>query len=472
MNFEHFVFQSENWSPQNLFFHLSESPYGVLLESGRLHPATGRYSILGLQPKRIFQSFGISCELQEGDRTRRWQGNPMTFLEEEIGRWPAASIDPTWPPFVGGAIGFFGYPALRWTEPISLQSKPSLRLPDLLFLFFDWAVLFDHLNDKVIFIGKSEARQEMQRAAASLSMLPQLPLAAPTVSSADSERRWRSNFTRQQFFQAVEKAKEYIRCGDIFQANLSQRLTSQTSVDGKTLYETLTELNPSPFAAYLKTPSFELISCSPERLFRLKEGVAETRPIAGTRPRAKERFEDEALARELLINEKERAEHIMLLDLERNDLGKVCRYGSVEVNEFLAVENYSHVRHLVSNVRGRLERGKTGLDLLRALFPGGTITGTPKVRSMQIIDQLETVGRDLYTGSLGYFSYTQNADFNILIRTLVKQGARLSLSVGAGIVADSSPEKEYEETWHKARALTQAVVEAESRKQNGSYSLS
>lgn len=471
MSFKQFVFQNENWIPQNLFFQLARSPHAVLLESGRNHPVTGRYSILGLQPIQVFQAHGESCVLRRGTEEQRWTGNPFSFLDQEMKKWGRPQNFSSLPPFAGGAIGFLGYRAATWTEPIPWREKPALGLPDLMFLFFDWALVFDHLLDKLILVGKERAALEMEEAAQRLSRFSAKPIFPFFPAAPQSANRWESNFSKEAFCAVVRRAKEYIAAGDIFQANLSQRLRSTTEATGETLYESLSSINPSPFAAFLKTPEFELISCSPERLVRLQNGVAETRPIAGTRPRAQGRFEDEALARELQVNEKERAEHVMLLDLERNDLGKVCRYGSVEVNEFLGVENYSHVRHLVSNVRGRLADGKTGLHLLKALFPGGTITGTPKVRSMQIIDELETVQRDTYTGSLGYFSYTGAADFNILIRTFVKLRRELYVSVGAGIVADSDPEREYDETWHKARALTQALALAESRKAHGSYSL-
>lgn len=474
MKFKQFVFQNENWTPQNLFFHFATSPDVVLLESGRLHPATGRYSILGLKPTRIFQAQGDRCRLWSNDHSRlEWQGNPFSFLDEEMKKWGRAELPPNAPPFAGGAIGFLGYEALRWTEPIPLRPKPGLDLPDLLFLFFDWALVFDHRIDKVFLVGKEEATEEMvwlHRQLMEFQPEPVLPWIPDDVRPMDFSR-WQSNFSKVEFCAIVERAKEYIAAGDIFQANLSRQLQCETASSGRLLYETLSAVNPSPFAAYLKTPEFEVISCSPERLVSLANGVAETRPIAGTRPRAARRDEDEALARELQVNEKERAEHVMLLDLERNDLGKVCRYGLVEVNDFLVVENYSHVRHLVSNVRGRLAPGQSALQLLKALFPGGTITGTPKVRSMQIIDELETVRRHLYTGSLGYFSYTGNADFNILIRTLIKKGRRLYLGVGAGIVADSNPEREFEETGHKARALMQTVEAAEGMTRHGSHSL-
>jgi anthranilate/para-aminobenzoate synthase component I len=266
------------------------------------------------------------------------------------------------------------------------------------------------------------------------------------------------NMTREAFESMVVRCKEYIAAGDIYQANLSQRLSVRlTGADPLSLYRILRDVNPSPFAAYLDFGDMQLVSSSPERLVRLNQGVADTRPIAGTRRRGRDRTETENLSAELLMNEKERAEHIMLLDLERNDLGKVCQYGSVRVDEMMAVEDYSHVIHIVSNVRGDLAQGKDAFDLIRAVFPGGTITGVPKVRCMEIIDELEQVARGPYTGSIGYISNAGDMDLNIIIRTFVIKDGTAYIQVGAGIVADSDASSEYLETLQKAEALKKAL---------------
>jgi anthranilate synthase component 1/para-aminobenzoate synthetase component 1 len=266
-----------------------------------------------------------------------------------------------------------------------------------------------------------------------------------------------SNFTKVQFEEMVLKAKEYIRAGDIFQVNLSQRLVSPVEGDYFSLYKKLRKINPSPFACYLELDGLCVASCSPERLVRLSQGVVETRPIAGTRPRGQNHQEDEALWAELILNEKERAEHIMLVDLERNDLGRICEYGSVRVDELMVIEDYSHVFHIVSNIQGQLTPGRDFLDVIRACFPGGTITGTPKIRSMEIIDELEPTRRGLYTGSIGYISFSGEMDLNIVIRTFIIKDGMAYIQVGSGIVADSVPEREYHETLYKAQALVSAL---------------
>jgi anthranilate/para-aminobenzoate synthase component I len=255
----------------------------------------------------------------------------------------------------------------------------------------------------------------------------------------------------------VQAAKEYIKCGDIYQANLSQRLSIPIQGDAWQLYRRLRNINPSPFASYLELEDVTIASSSPERLLAVRSDIVETRPIAGTRRRGNNISEDRKLSRDLILSPKERAEHIMLVDLERNDLGRFCRYGTVAVNELMTLENYSHVIHIVSNVRGRLKAGKDKFDAIASCFPGGTITGTPKIRSMEIIDELEKVARSIYTGSIGYFNYGGEMDLNIVIRTFVITGKYAYVQVGAGIVADSDPEREYYETLHKAEALIKAV---------------
>jgi aminodeoxychorismate synthase component I len=270
---------------------------------------------------------------------------------------------------------------------------------------------------------------------------------------------------KEDYMEMVRRAKNYIRAGDIFQANLSQRLTAEVGdLDPFRLYGVLRKINPSPFAAYLDLQGFQLVSSSPERLMRLHDRVVDTRPIAGTRPRGKDTEGDRAMSVELITNEKERAEHIMLIDLERNDIGRVCDYGSVQVDELMVLEEYSHVIHIVSNVQGRLHEKKDMFDLIRATFPGGTITGVPKVRCMEIIDELEPVQRGPYTGSIGYLGFNGDMDLNIIIRTFVIKDGRAHVQVGAGIVADSDPEREYYETLHKADALLQALKDLQEKK--------
>ncbi|MFH1826586.1 MAG: anthranilate synthase component I family protein [bacterium] len=318
------------------------------------------------------------------------------------------------------AYGFLSYDCCRFIEKLPSKNKNDLNTPDFLFL----------VPEKVSIISKSQTANYKRQ---------------------NKSQQTTSNLQKGGFINIVNKAKEYISSGDIYQVNLSQRLEVPFSGDPKKLYDRLSQINPSPFASYFDFGDWQIISCSPERLIKLENGLAETRPIAGTRPIwAKEE--------DLILNEKERAEHIMLVDLERNDLGKACEYDSVRVNEQMVIERYSHVMHIVSNVRGRLKKDKNWFDLTKAMFPGGTITGCPKVRSMEIIEELEPVKRGLYTGSIGWIDPQKNSmDLNIIIRTIIIKNGKAYIQVGAGIVADSDPEKEYEETLHKARAMVEAL---------------
>ncbi len=323
------------------------------------------------------------------------------------------------------AFGYISYDCARFIEKLPNLAKNDLLVAD--FLFF--------IPEEISIINKPAIKNSH----------------ISSHISHISSKNLTSNLKKEEFMDIVLKAKEYIKAGDIYQANLSQRLETETNCDPLNLYQRLRDINPSPFASYFDLGDFKIVSCSPERLIKLENGIAQTRPIAGTRPIwAKED--------DLILNEKERAEHIMLLDLERNDLGKACEYGSVHVNENMVIERYSHVMHIVSNVVGKLQKNKNWFDLLCAMFPGGTITGCPKVRSMEIIEELEPVKRGIYTGSIGYIDPINNImDFNIVIRTILMKKNMAYIQVGAGIVADSDPEQEYHETLHKAQAMLEAL---------------
>lgn len=468
MNYKIVSLEETGWTPESLFFALNPKDYSVLLQSGRFHAQTARYSYLCFEPSALFQANATQYKFIdfETGKEKQGKGDPLDFLKEKLSLFsnPNPSSKDL-PPFLGGAIGIMGYESLQWTEPISLTPKPGLAIPDLLFLFFNWGIVFDHSKKNISLFALNGFEEKIDCWKNKILSIPK-DKNKKFLPSLNSDNSWQSNFSKQAFCDIVKKAKEYITAGDIFQVNLAQRLSCKTSVKGEELYTCLNAINPSPFSAYFKAPDFEVISCSPERLVQLDQNIAQTRPIAGTRPRLSNSLEDLKLEQELQKNKKERAEHIMLLDLERNDLGRVSEFGSVVVDEFLTIENYSHVRHLVSNVRGKLKEGADPIDLLKAMFPGGTITGTPKVRAMEIIEELETVQRNMYTGSLGYFSYTGQIDFNILIRTFIKKKDSLYLHAGAGIVADSIPEKEYDETLHKAKALMQALTLAEKKTNN------
>lgn len=355
-------------------------------------------------------------------------------------------------PFAGGAIGYAGYEAKNLIEPnLPQTAKDDLGLPDLFFMFFDRGIVWDHQkNETLVFAPDEKTALAIEKKVIS-------PGKEPRAAPKKSKRKIEASLTPDEFMKMVDAAKRFIKKGDIYQANLSRRLSLPVKEEPFEIYRRLRKINPSSFFGFLDAGDFQILSGSPERLLKLENGSLETRPIAGTRSRGKDRRQDTALARDLMLSPKERAEHIMLVDLERNDLGRVAEYGSVRVDELMKLENYSHVKHIVSSVRGRLKEGSDALDAFKAFFPGGTITGAPKVRCMEIIDGLEPVARGPYTGSLGYFSFAGNMDFNILIRSLVVKDGRGYLHTGAGIVADSAPKKEYEETNHKATAVLQAV---------------
>jgi anthranilate synthase component 1/para-aminobenzoate synthetase component 1 len=348
----------------------------------------------------------------------------------------------------------------------SLQHKPcdDLKLPDMFFMIIDAVVAFDHKERRVWIISVID--KDDNNADECIELMNDLEgmidkgrsLLYQGSLSHGLKIKMTSNLTRKDYVGMVRQCKEYISSGDIFQANLSQRLSvSIKDIDPLNLYRVLREVNPSPFSAFIDTGDMQIVSSSPERLARLGNGMVETRPIAGTRPRGRNQLENRILAEELLASDKERAEHIMLVDLERNDIGRVCRYGSIRVDEFMVLESYSHVTHIVSNVTGELVPGKDVFDIIKAVFPGGTITGVPKIRCMEIIDELEPTARGPYTGSLGYLSYSGDMDLNIIIRTFIIKDGWAHVQVGAGIVADSDPEKEYRETLYKAEALLKTL---------------
>jgi para-aminobenzoate synthetase component 1 len=404
---------------------------------------------------------------------------PLVKLRELLSNYRTERVAGL-PPFLGGAIGFFSYDFVRQFEELPHRATVDLDIPESYFIFVDLVVAFDHIQNKAWVIVNPGAREQElgfrrpdpdqwgryydEAADRLLVLVSKLEAAAGKDNRPESGKEVTqridlvSNLTQAEFESMVRRCKEYIEAGDIYQANLSQRFSAAINdSDPLRLYRILREINPSPFAAYLDFGDLQLVSSSPERLASLREGVVETRPIAGTRKRGSTGEEMQELSAELLMNEKERAEHIMLLDLERNDLGKVCDYGTVAINEMMAVENYSHVIHIVSNIRGTLAKNKDCFDVLRALFPGGTITGVPKVRCMEIIDELEPIARGPYTGSLGYISNAGDMDLNIIIRTFVIKDGIAHIQVGAGIVADSDPEREYFETLQKAEALRKAL---------------
>lgn len=432
--------------PLDVYRALAPTPRrGALLESARITPGTGRYSIAAADP-----FLTLSCE------SGRASMDPFEAARPLLRRF---KTPPQPIPFAGGAIGYFAYEAKRFIEPSSDRpGKPGEGLPEAYLMFFDEGVVIDHAERALWLFVHGGTLKRLKRLEERLRSGLKKLSERPVMRRGDARLPFiETSATRVEFMEQVRKAKRYIRRGEIYQANLSRRYRFALDRPAADVYAALKRTNPGCFFGLLDAGDFQIVSGSPERLVKCGQGALETRPIAGTRGRGRTLAEDRRLATELLLNEKERAEHVMLVDLERNDLGRVSEYGSVSVDELMGLEDYSHVRHIVSNVRGRLKEGLTAVDALKAFFPGGTITGTPKLRSMQVIDELEPVERGPYTGSLGYLSFSGDMDFNIIIRSLVLAGGMASLQVGAGIVADSDPRREYEETLHKAAGVFEAL---------------
>lgn len=393
------------------------------------------------------------------------EGDPFPVLRRLLGeekrpiQWVGTETDDLeWV----GAYGLVSYDAGRYIEVLPDTTVDDLRIPDLDVIFPTRWLCFDHEHGRVIAVAESPAGlEEIEGAVSKAARAPRLKLALDIEGhSQEQSLKTGSIVTRERYEEIVARTREYVWAGDIFQANLSQRLHLTYGGESALLYRVLRAVNPSPFAGYLRLSGYELHSSSPERLVRLRGRVADARPIAGTRRRGRDFNEDGLLAEDLNLDPKERAEHIMLVDLERNDLGRVCEYGSVHVDELMVNERYSHVIHIVSNVTGTLGAGRDAVDLLRAMFPGGTVTGCPKVRCMEIIDELELVRRGPYTGSFGFFGYGGNMDTNIVIRTLVRVRDDVYAQAGGGIVADSVPANEYMETLTKAEAMVRAALQA------------
>ncbi len=466
-------------TPVSVYLKLAGHGPSFLLESVTGGEQIARYSFIGVNPSQAFVLRGsnLDCLSSQGRLTRRLPvgQNPLDNLRQELARFNPYSV-PGLPRFSGGLVGYLGYETGRFFEP-TVPLSPHPDLPEALFLMADTLVAFDHAYGRMLLITNASLEGDKNRALSEaqsrLDALEQR-LAAP-LSNLDfrvthpATTELSSNLTRQQFIEAVNKAKELIAAGEIFQVVLSQRLSRETTASPFSIYRALRSLNPSPYMYFfdfgtLAGPSpLRIIGASPEMHVRLDGRCAAVRPIAGTRPRGKDPVEDIAFEKDLLSDPKERAEHVMLVDLGRNDLGRVCEYGSVRVPQQMGVERYSHVMHIVSHVEGRLCPELDAFDLMRATFPAGTVSGAPKIRAMQIINELENSPRGPYAGAVGYFSFDGSMDTCITIRTLVMRGQVVSVQAGAGIVADSDPESEYQETLNKARALAVAVETAENQ---------
>ncbi|MCX5649011.1 MAG: anthranilate synthase component I [Planctomycetota bacterium] len=454
---------------------LDEDGQGFLLESVVGLERVARYTFLGVRPRETIRAWGRRVEVQQGDRVTRSEcDDPLARLAQclaahKVVHHPDRSGLPR---FTGGAVGYAGYDIIRRYENLPNVPKDDRGLPDMVFGFYDTMVIFDHVQKTVMVVSNAilgdgepvkayDAARERIDAVCERLRRP-APLKVEDMVRCEEVRLpFKSNFERDDFLRAVEACKEYIRAGDIFQVVLSQRLRVESGAAPIDVYRALRVINPSPFMFYLKTKDVTLLGSSPEIMVRVEDGEITSRPLAGTRPRGSGAEEDKRLEKELLADPKERAEHVMLVDLARNDVGRVAQYDTVRLSDVMHVERYSHVMHIVSNVTGRLRDGCTALDALRVSVPAGTVSGAPKVRAMEIIDEFEPTKRGPYAGAVGYVDYSGNMDTCIALRTMVLSGGVIDVQAGAGIVADSVPEREYEETLSKARALLLAVQVAE-----------
>ncbi len=428
----------------------------------------GRYTFLGARPYMQVQSRGGEVLIQKGKQQETRTGDAVGIIKELL-RQHRPAVVPGLPPFTAGAVGYFAYDVVRQLENIGNHAKDDLTIPDCVLMFFDRLLAFDHLRHQIHIIATADVSRESPRRAYDRALADIAVLEKKLTSGIRQPRaasRPKGNLKvhtgtgRKPYMRAVEQAKEYIRAGDIFQVVLSQRLDFVPEVAPFDIYRALRTVNPSPYMYFLRIGDTHVLGSSPEMLVRVTGRKLEYRPIAGTHPRGRDEVEDQRLEQQMLSDEKERAEHVMLVDLGRNDLGRVSEYGSVKVRDLMYVERYSHVMHIVSALEGRLRSGMDALDAFAACFPAGTLSGAPKVRAMQIIEELEPTRRGIYGGSVLYADFAGNLDSCIAIRTMLMQGKRAYLQAGAGIVADSDPASEFQESLNKAQAVLRAVETA------------
>ncbi len=471
-------FTADLLTPVGAYLRIARAAkYSFLLESVEGGETIARYTFAGANPAEVFRSRGRKCTVESARGRTEVDEDPIRLLRQMMKRYEPVRVAGL-PPFIGGAIGCFAYDIVRMIEKIPASGRDDLGLDDAVLMFYRGVVAFDHVRHRVWIIqnvytrdegytkGEGSLRakyhaavREIERTRRSL----QAPLQAERKARGKKRRaplHIRSNFTRAQYLAAVRKAKAYIRAGDAFQIVPSQRFSAKTDADPFEIYRALRVINPSPYLYFLRLDDVSIVGSSPEMLVKVQGRDAFYRPIAGTQPRGRDESEDRAREAHLQADPKERAEHIMLVDLGRNDLGRVCEYGSVHVDRLMYVERYSHVMHLVSSLSGKLREGVDCFEALMACFPAGTLSGAPKVRAMEIIDELEPTRRGMYAGAILYLDFSGNLDSCIALRTLVAKNGRVYIQAGGGVVADSVPAREYQETVNKARAVVSAVEEA------------
>ena len=468
------VFPADLLTPLSAYLRLAQGArYSFLLESVEGGEKIARYTFAGAHPEEVFRYNAGACVLESPDRIVWEERDPVSFLRERIERFQPVRV-PGLPPLVAGAIGYFSYDMVRLIERLPKRLRDEIGLYDAMLAFYHGLIAFDHVQHRLwivrnVFTGGpgpslrsryNAAAREIRR---TRKLLEQpVPAERPRKESSKKGAKLKvaSNFRRAEYCAAVRKAKQYIRAGDIFQVVLSQRFSAKTKADPFDIYRELRALNPSPYLFFLQMNDIAVVGSSPERLVKVQGRDVFYRPIAGTQPRGIDEAEDLRLEKELLASEKERAEHIMLVDLGRNDLGRVCEYGSVKVEQLMTVERFSHVMHIVSTLRGRLREDVDCFDALMACFPAGTVSGAPKVRAMEIIEELEKTRRGIYAGGVLYLDFAGNLDSCIALRTMVVKNGVAYVQAGGGIVADSTPEGEYQESVNKSRALIAALESA------------
>ncbi len=462
-------------TPVSAFCKIDTSDYAFLLESIEGQEKIGRYTFLGSSPSTVIKTKGRQVEIIKDKKVKKYKvENPIDEIKKIFSEYTFVKTKHL-PRFCGGLVGYFGYDMVRFIEDLPDISKNTMKLPDSILMLTDTLVIFDHVSRtlKVVSNAHIEGNNTKKAYEHAIKKIDAIiknlkkPQQSPKGNSQKTgkikrEKKFTSNFTKKAFMAAVNKAKEYIKNGDIIQVVLSQRFKTSIKTKPFNIYRTLRYVNPSPYMYYLKFKDFKLIGSSPEIMVRLEDKKVEVRPIAGTRPRGATAAKDARLIKDLLKDPKEVAEHIMLVDLGRNDLGRVCKFGSVRVPELMLIEKYSHVSHMVSDCVGLLKAKKDMFDVIKSTFPAGTVSGAPKVRSMEIIEELEKEKRGPYAGSVAYFSFSGNLDSCITIRTIVIKGKTAYIQAGAGIVADSNPRKEYIETLNKSKAMKKAIDLAEN----------
>jgi len=452
-------------TPISLFKKLCNNEKSYLLESAETIDKWGRYSYIGRNPFMEVKGFGNNISIYKNDRVIEREGKPLDIIKELIKEYEMPTAY-NMPDFIGGAVGYIGYDIIRSYEELGNINLDDIKMPDIHLLFMEEIIIYDHLKEKIIIVVNlpisSDISDISEQGIERLKKIEDEILNNDYILEDDKktsskELNCTSNETKNDFMNKVIMAKEYIKAGDIFQAVLSQRLQLDTDIHPFRVYCTLRSLNPSPYMFYIDFEKYRLVGSSPEMLVKVKEDTIETCPIAGTRPRGKTSEEDQKLAEELLNDEKELAEHLMLVDLSRNDIGKVSEFGTVQLTNYMEIQRYSHVMHIVSNVTGKLRKDYDMFDSLVSCLPAGTVSGAPKVRAMEIIDELENSKRGVYAGAVGCIGFNGNMDTCIAIRTIVFKDSKAFIQAGAGIVADSNPESEYFETLRKAKALMEAI---------------